>query len=361
MADYAYSIPSTPPSTPGSLHKRYEYGVSKERFIKRSTEHVVTTGIHVGKGPDGSLPQRLEIRELEKDKLMWTLPYLVFYEQVLHGLVQEIAAMFPEGEVRDNYTTAAEKFRIPYWDWAAPPPPGEDVFPESVVISFNLWIRNSSQIYPNEAWIPESNMGEFDSLESIHDQVHGFTGGGGHMSYIDYSAFDPLFMLHHTMVDRCFAIWQVINPDSYVEPMPAQFASYTVPVGSIVDMHTPLQPFYNSSGGFWDSSSIRSTETFGYVYPETASNGTGIDKALVINAINRLYGPDTTDSELPIRADAQIRDTAHTYEYQEWIANILVRKHALSGPFFIHLFLGPIDPDPKNWSTSKSLIEELEV
>jgi tyrosinase len=213
--------------------------------------------------------------------------------------------------------------------------------------------------FSNEAWIPEGNAGEFDSLESIHDQVHGFTGGGGHMSYIDYSAFDPLFMLHHAMVDRCFALWQVINPDSYVEPMPAQFSTYTIPVGSMIDMHTPLQPFYNSSGGFWDSSSIRATETFGYVYPETANNGTGADRESVINAINRLYGPDAEDSDTPTRVnklDAKIRDTARGYEYQEWIANILVRKHALSGPFFIHLFLGPIDPDPQNWSTNPALI-----
>jgi tyrosinase len=40
--------------------------------------------------------------------------------------------MFPEGEVRDKYTTAAQSFRIPYWDWAAAPAPGQSSFPSSV-------------------------------------------------------------------------------------------------------------------------------------------------------------------------------------------------------------------------------------
>jgi tyrosinase len=34
------------------------------------------------------------------------------------------------------------------------------------------------------------------------------------MSIVTYAAFDPIFMLHHTMVDRIFAMWQKLNPDS---------------------------------------------------------------------------------------------------------------------------------------------------
>jgi len=76
--------------------------------------------------------------------------------------------------------------------------------------------------FSNQAWISNANLKGFDSIESLHDQVHGLVGQGGHMSYIDYSAFDPIFWLHHTMLDRCFAMWQILNPDSkhclYISP-----------------------------------------------------------------------------------------------------------------------------------------------
>ena len=32
---------------------------------------------------------------------------------------------------------------------------------------------------------------------------------------LDYSAFDPVFWLHHTNIDRLFSIWQAIYPDRY--------------------------------------------------------------------------------------------------------------------------------------------------
>lgn len=36
------------------------------------------------------------------------------------------------------------------------------------------------------------------SLEDIHNTVHNYAGGGGHMSSVPTSAFDPIFWLHHT-------------------------------------------------------------------------------------------------------------------------------------------------------------------
>lgn len=35
------------------------------------------------------------------------------------------------------------------------------------------------------------------SLETIHDEIHAMVGNGGHMSFIPYSSFDPIFWLHH--------------------------------------------------------------------------------------------------------------------------------------------------------------------
>jgi tyrosinase len=84
----------------------------------------------------------------------------------------------------------------------------------------------------------DPNSPNADSLESIHDAIHGITGGNGHMSYLDYSAFDPLFMLHHAMVDRVYAVWQALHPDSYVEPMMSVEQTYTTSVNSLLDGDT---------------------------------------------------------------------------------------------------------------------------
>lgn len=39
-----------------------------------------------------------------------------------------------------------------------------------------------------------SNPIFYDSLESIHGQIHGLTGRNGHMSVVDFAAFDPVFV-----------------------------------------------------------------------------------------------------------------------------------------------------------------------
>jgi tyrosinase len=75
----------------------------------------------------------LALYEVSRSRIMDIQQRILIYkQQVLHGLVQQIAAMYPEGEVRDKFTTAAQNFRIPYWDWAAAPPVGQSVFPSSI-------------------------------------------------------------------------------------------------------------------------------------------------------------------------------------------------------------------------------------
>lgn len=46
-------------------------------------------------------------------------------------------------------------------------------------------------------WDPSTNVGEFGSLEDVHNEIHDRVGGGGHMSSLDTSAFDPFFWMHH--------------------------------------------------------------------------------------------------------------------------------------------------------------------
>lgn len=67
---------------------------------------------------------------------------------------------------------------------------------------YNLFTSysNFSQ-FGDEAWISSTSTNA-DSLESLHDVIHSLTGNNGHMTYLDYSAFDPVFWLHHTYAEK---------------------------------------------------------------------------------------------------------------------------------------------------------------
>lgn len=56
--------------------------------------------------------------------------------------------------------------------------------------SYSQRFMNLLEAYPlyknfsNKAWYPES-AGSYDSLESLHDEIHGMFGtNGGHMAYV---------------------------------------------------------------------------------------------------------------------------------------------------------------------------------
>jgi tyrosinase len=58
-------------------------------------------------------------------------PLLSNLQQVLYGIIQQLASSFPDS-TKARYQQAAATFRIPYWDWAAQPPSGDQYFPVSV-------------------------------------------------------------------------------------------------------------------------------------------------------------------------------------------------------------------------------------
>ena len=214
------------------------------------------------------------------------------------------------------------------------------------------------------------------------------------MAYIPYSSFDPIFFLHHTMVDRIFAIWQSLYPSSYVTPMQAYIASYTTSRGEFQTAATALTPFYlNENGTFWNSDMVRDHTRFGYNYPELAGVSGSVpnsqqSRALskraskrargrVMAAINRLYGPSTPSSlyrkelragrlgpgkKVPDNVPAGRVFTGNG-QYREWIANVRVKKQALDGPFFVHLFLGKEEApkDPKEWTSAKNHVGSMGV
>lgn len=246
--------------------------------------------------------------------------------------------------------------------------------------------------FSNEAWIPEGHENEYDSLESLHDSIHNILGGGvGHMAYIPFSSFDPLFFLHHAMIDRIFAMWQALYPASWITPEPARMNSYTTSLGQIQDSGSPLTPFFvDSSRNFWTSDLVRDPEALGYTYAEIAGisltnpviNETA--RAQVIAAINRLYGGSSpgslaiarrghslqgafsprkraTDPSRHPGSDTATKRVIVSNEYREWTANIRTKKQALDGPFSITLFLGDVPTDPRNWCSDPGAIGTMSI
>lgn len=127
-----------------------------------------------------------------------------------------------------------------------------------------------------------------DSYEAVHDEIHSTIGGtNGHMSYLDVAAFDPLFWLHHTNIDRFLTMHQIIAPQNFVASGVQSSNTAQWNAGEMKDGNTPLKPFMkDASGSYYTSSDVRETRTLGYFYKETESK----DVNSVISAINKLYG-----------------------------------------------------------------------
>lgn len=109
------------------------------------------------------------------------------------------------------------------------------------------------------------------------------------------------------MVDRLFAMWQVLCPNSYISNEASQIDTFTISQGSIQGPNSPLTPFHkDTQGDFWTCASSRDTRTFGYVYPD--SDGTASD---VKGWVNALYGPSAsaTAGSAPARKRKMRRDT----------------------------------------------------
>ncbi|KAH7312343.1 hypothetical protein B0I35DRAFT_356410 [Stachybotrys elegans] len=300
--------------------------------------------------------------------LPWHRPYVLLFEQVLVGHARRIASQYPS-RYRHDYTQAADRLRAPYWDWADNDDVPPATVPQRVRINvvsgtrlrqvevdnplasyrfsrdvtngnfgtFETGGRNmtyrcpSPRSYPYDAnrnmgrrpykqWTYDAftvsrNFSEFSSsgesgvsLEQIHNAVHWDAGCGGMFLNADYSAFDPLFMLHHTNVDRLWAYWQAIRPEhSLFRRTYSGGSRYSTPGGSSISPRSPLNPFFRRNGEFHTSESVESIQGLGYTYqgleywyktPEQM----GQDSRRLIN---RLYAPSNSSQNSVMRRDEQ--------------------------------------------------------
>ncbi|KAF7562627.1 hypothetical protein G7046_g1502 [Stylonectria norvegica] len=86
----------------------------------------------------------------------WHRPYLALYEQEMYRMVNIIANMFPNETERQSYQKAASSFRIPYWDWAIDAPEGDTHLPDV------FWNATISQNGP-------------EGIQSIRNPLYSYT------------------------------------------------------------------------------------------------------------------------------------------------------------------------------------------
>lgn len=113
------------------------------------------------------------------------------------------------------------------------------------------------------------------------------------MAWIDYAAMDPIFFLHHTNIDRLFAIWQAIHPaTTWNSQYQNQYGTYGIPAGTEENANTALTPFRWSATDYFTSNEVWSTLSLGYAYPETDPSAAPADQfqAWVMAKANELYG-----------------------------------------------------------------------
>lgn len=212
-----------------------------------------------------------------------------------------------------------------------------------------------------------------NSIENVHNLVHNAVGGHGHMTDTAVAAFDPIFWLHHTNIDRLFAMWQAINPQSYVVPTTNTVGNYAVPEGFVYTADSSLLPFHSDNGTrFWTSNGVRSTRTFGYAYRDVMDwNTTQSTLASDVRAnINRLYDPAVSTGKLRRYYSASITEpsgahpaslhmtsTTRSNKFKrQWTITVQVRRFAHQSPFLIDFFVGVPPSSPSAWSTAANLV-----
>jgi tyrosinase len=190
-----------------------------------------------------------------------------------------------------------------------------------------------------------------------------------------------LLLTRTSMVDRSFALWQALYPDSYVEPQKQRQSTYWYVTGSTQDVDTrkwhdafkvlfltgdlALKPFYSdSNGNFWTSASVRDLTVFGYTYPELVNN----DAAGVRSAINALYAPNNARFEkrslesapkgqITSRTEPPPANSSYGLDHTFYQLNIRAPKNGLASSFFIDFFLdGPKSEDPTTWPQDSNLM-----
>ncbi|KAG6008734.1 hypothetical protein E4U21_003929 [Claviceps maximensis] len=300
--------------------------------------------------------------------LSWHRPFVLLFEQLLVAEAKNIAATYPD-RYRSQYMDAANNLRAPYWDWSqnsdVPPcsvpaqmtvnvPDGQNL--RQITINNPLQTYNYPQKarngqfgrfpqysttsrcpapdrYPDSAnqllgqlGLKQSTYDAFTysetfsdfantredggiGLEQIHNSIHWSAGCAGQFLDSNTAAFDGLFMLHHSHVDRLWTYASFINPDlSDFDYSYNGQSRFSTPANTLITPDSPLAPFYDGRDSYWTSSKVASIQGMGYTYegleywkksPEQLRDD-------ATNIINSLYAPND-NGQMNRRSAAQAK------------------------------------------------------
>lgn len=325
--------------------------------------------------------------------LPWHRPYVLLFEQEMVRIAEEIAAKYPGG-VRRRYLAAAASLRSPYWDWAAdsavPPatvplqvtvntPTGQQTidnplqtykFPKELIdgaygkFDFDkrpqIYRCRSPFTYPDSAnkSLEERNLktniyatfthsktyDEFAitgnngvGLETVHNWIHGDAACGEQLMHLSLAAFDPLFFLHHTNVDRLWAYWQAIHPsESLYNDSYRGGARWSVPEDSRITPDSELQPFWRTDAAFYTARQGATLEGKGYTYDGLAFWAMSAEemKRSATAKINSLYGPETSK-----RRSGKERRTLEERTTTQYFIRVEANRADIARPSSIEVFI----------------------
>ncbi|PIL22742.1 hypothetical protein GSI_15435 [Ganoderma sinense ZZ0214-1] len=204
------------------------------------------------------------------------------------------------------------------------------------------------------------------SLEGIHNSVHNFTGGGGHMSRVPVAGFDPIFYMHHANVDRQLSLWAALHPGVWVTEDKEVSGTFALPDDAPVDGNTSLFPFPNTQDTYWTSNNSADTTPLGYTYPEfdglNMNDPIGVKKA-ISEIVSKLYSSSHLSAFPSVRqpaiaaaseATTTISDTRNSL--WEWSARVRVKALELERSFHVLIFLGNVPEDSNEWATAPSYV-----
>ncbi|PYS63343.1 MAG: hypothetical protein DMF74_10425 [Acidobacteria bacterium] len=112
-------------------------------------------------------------------------------------------------------------FFIPYWKWTtdrAVPPWMVSFKPTVKVIGPDITVTRNPTAPPSLPTTAQVNalmgIGNFTNLVNQLDPLHGAVHVWCHgtMSNVPTAPADPLFWMHHAMIDKIWADWQVLHP-----------------------------------------------------------------------------------------------------------------------------------------------------
>jgi tyrosinase len=232
---------------------------------------------------------------------------------------------------------------------------------------YQLFSNSIYAAFADQSWAPVGGHPGFSgipSLEAFHGTVHVQVGGNGQMTDIALAAFDPVFWLHHCNIDRIFAIWEAINPNSYVTPYASGLGTWMHPSGTIEDINSPLYPFHSDAQGTtFTSQNAQGTRGFGYAYPEVVDwNKTPAQVTSDVTAIvNQIYNPTNAavhrsrhgkpHTKLPGANFSDANKASH-----QWIISVMADPTHLKQALSIHYYLTTPPNSPAAWASDTTVV-----